>query len=104
MHTFRKAVLAASLTALALSALAVPAAAAVPTAGTLGIVNGIPGTRIDICVNGREIRSHVPYGGKVSRFTSIGFKTIKIFKKDPRTCSTTVTTSPSSSTARPPGG
>ena len=87
MHTFRKAVLAASMTALALSALAVPATAAPPPGkGTLGIVNGIPGQRVDICLNGKEIKSHAPYGGKVSKVTSTGFKTIKVFKKDPRTC------------------
>jgi len=85
MHTFRKAVLAASLTALALSALAVPATAA-PGKGTLGIVNGIPGTRVDICVNGREIKSRVGYGGRKSKIMNPGFKTIKIFKKDARTC------------------
>ncbi|MEA2025483.1 MAG: hypothetical protein U9O18_02205 [Chloroflexota bacterium] len=87
MHTFHKAVLVASMTALALSALAVPATAANGNSkGTLGIVNGMPGTRIDICVNGKEIKSRVAYGGRVSKVTSTGFKTIKVFKADPRTC------------------
>jgi len=86
MHTFRKAVLITSMAALALSALAVPTTAANGAKGTLGIVNGIPGQRVDICLNGREIKSRVGYGGKKSKVTNTGFKTIKIFKADPRTC------------------
>jgi len=86
MHKFHKAVLVASMTALALSALAVPATAANGGKGTLGIVNGMPGTKVDICLNGKEIKSRVGYGGKKSKVTSTGWKTIKIFKADPRTC------------------
>ncbi len=84
MHRIRKAVVIASLTALAVTALAAPASAA--GKGTLGIVNGMPGTKVDICVNGKEIKSRVAYGRRTSRVMVSGFKTIKIFKKDPRKC------------------
>ncbi len=84
MHRIRKAVLVASATALALTAFAAPVAAA--GKGTIGIVNGMPGTKVDICVNGKEIRSRVAYGGKTSRVMVSGYKMIKVFKKNPRTC------------------
>jgi len=46
----------------------------------------MPGTKADICVNDKEIKSRVPDGGKTSKVMVSGFKTIKIFKKDPRKC------------------
>jgi hypothetical protein len=43
--------------------LATPATAGVST-HQFTIVNGIPGAKVDICVDGKEIKSRVPYGGK----------------------------------------
>ena len=51
-------------TALMVTAIGAPASAALGK-GTIGIVNGIPGQRVDICIKGKEIRSRVPYGGRV---------------------------------------
>ena len=73
---------------LLLAGTAVPAAAA--NQGTVAVVNGIPGERVDICVNGRELRSRVPYGGWASRTISAGDKVLKVFRADPRTCRGTV--------------
>jgi hypothetical protein len=76
----------AALTALAATAIAVPAAAA-PGKGTIGLVNGAPGsTRVDLCINGKEIRGNTKYGGRAYRILSPGSKTIKVYKADPRKC------------------
>ena len=85
MHRIRKSIVAASLTALAVSALAAPSSAIVGT-GTIGVVNGIPGQRVDICINGKEVRSSVKYGGRTYKTMNSGIKSIKIFKADPRKC------------------
>ena len=72
--------------ALLATTLAVPAAAQVTETGRVVFVNGIPGTRIDICVNGREIRSGLPYGRQKAKRLFAAQKLITIFKKDPRRC------------------
>ncbi len=73
MHKFRQAVLVASATALVLTAFAAPAAAG-PGKATIGIVNGIPNTRVDICVNGKELRSAAKYGQAVAKVVQAGSK------------------------------
>ena len=68
------------------AALALPAAAA-DTKGTLAIVNGMPGKRVDVCLNGDEIGSGVRYGGRVQRnVVGTGTKKLKVFRRDPREC------------------
>lgn len=90
MHKVRKLVAVSALTALALTAFAAPAAAA-PGKGTIGLVNGAPGsTRVDLCINGKEIRSKVKYGGRKYKILSPGFKTIKVYKADYRKCKGTL--------------
>ena len=65
---------------------AIPAAAA-DTQGTLAIVNGVPGRRLDVCVNGNEIKSGLRYGKAVFRnVISTGEKILKFYDPDPRTC------------------
>ena len=65
---------------------AIPAAAA-DTQGTLAIVNGVPGRRLDVCVNGTEIKSGLRYGKAVFRSViSTGEKILKLYDPDPRTC------------------
>lgn len=85
MHRIRKTVAIASLAALAITMLAAPASA-LPSKGTIGVVNGIPGQRVDICINGKEIRSNVKYGGRVHRTMLEGTKVVKVYKANPRTC------------------
>jgi hypothetical protein len=80
-----KALIAAVITAaLTIGVLATPVSAA--SGGKLAIVQGMPGKKVDICINGKEIRSALPYGGKVLRSLKAGPKVLKVFKKDPRRC------------------
>lgn len=70
--------------ALAIGTLAVPASAA--DRGRMTVVNGIPGTRIDICVgNSNEIRSGLKYGG-VFKKQLIGAKKLRFRKAAPGAC------------------
>jgi hypothetical protein len=86
MHKVKSLIAVAALTALATTAIAAPVAAA-PGKGTIGLVNGSPGsTRVDLCINGKEIRSKVKYGGRKYRILNPGNKVIKVYKADPRTC------------------
>ena len=86
MHKVRTLIVSATLTALAATAIALPAAAA-PGKGTIGLINGAPGTgRVDLCINGKEIRGRTKYGGRAYRVMTPGNKTIKVFKADPRKC------------------
>lgn len=86
MHGLRKLMLGSAAAALAITALAAPAAAA-DTTGTLAIVNGIPGTKVDVCIGGKELRSKLGYGGVYRKnVISVGSKRLKFYKKDPRTC------------------
>ena len=69
-----------------LAAVAAPLAAA-DTKGTLAIVNGIPGTKVDVCLNGAEIKSNLAYGGAVLKnVVGTGSKNLKFYARDPRTC------------------
>ena len=66
--------------------LALPVGAA-DTQGTLAIVNGIPGKRVDVCLNGNEIKSNLGYGGNVFKdVVGTGNKNLKFYAHDPRTC------------------
>ncbi len=85
MHKVRKVIVVASLAALAVTAFAAPASAIIGK-GTIGVVNGVPGQRVDICINGKEIRSNVKYGGRTFKTMWEGTKTLKVFKADPRKC------------------
>jgi hypothetical protein len=63
------------------------AASGADTEGTLAIVNGIPGKRIDVCINGKEIKSSLAYGGHIFRdVVSPGNKNLSFYERDPRTC------------------
>jgi hypothetical protein len=84
MRTLGTLVAATLVAAVAITTLAAPVAAA--PRGVIAVVNGIPGKKIDVCINGKEIRSGLPYGGKVIRKLGPGMKRLKVFKKDPRRC------------------
>lgn len=83
MSRFPRLALSAAAAALTISALAAPVAAADPK---VAIVQGMPGVRVDVCVNGKEIKSGMPYGGTIFRKFSAGDRTIKVFKRDARKC------------------
>jgi hypothetical protein len=90
MNRPRRLAIGSILAAMTLTAVAAPADAADPN-GTLAIVNGIPGTKVDVCLNGREIRSGLPYGQAVLRgVVATGNKNLKFFARDPRKCRGTV--------------
>ena len=78
--------LGASAAALVVTALGAPVAAA-DTTGTLAIVNGRPGPKVDICIGPREMASKVPYGAFYRKSViSTGPKLIRFFKANRRTC------------------
>ena len=77
-------VLGAAVAALVISALGAPVAAS--SKAYVQIVNGIPGKRIDVCVNNREIKSALPYGKVIKRQLHGGTKKIKFRKKSPGVC------------------
>jgi hypothetical protein len=64
--------------------LGAPSSAA--TTGALTIVNGRPGGKVDVCLNGREIRSGLPCGGRVSATFFPGDKVLKIRHASTGTC------------------
>ena len=77
-------VLGAAVAALAISSLGAPVAAS--NKAYVQIVNGIPGERIDVCVNNREIKSALPYGKVVKKKLHGGMKKIRFRKKGPGVC------------------
>ncbi|MFV2065190.1 MAG: hypothetical protein ACC726_16995 [Chloroflexota bacterium] len=85
MHRFKTLVVGSCLAALTITALGAPVAAGSHQT-RLAIVNGFPGKKIDVCVNGKEIRSRLPYGKKVFKTTKTAKANIKFFAKDPRKC------------------
>ena len=85
MHRFKTLVIGSAVAALAITALGAPAAAGTPHV-RLAIVNGIPAKKIDVCVNGKEIKSRLPYGKKVFKRTNTAKANIKFFARDPRKC------------------
>jgi len=83
---FKRLALGGAIASLAVVALGAPASAS-DTQGTLAIVNGIPGKRVDVCVNGKEIKSGLRYGKVVLRdVIPIGTKHLKFYERDPRAC------------------
>ena len=84
MRRFRDLIIVAAVVALALSSIGAPVSAA--GKGKIAFVNGWPGKIVDLCINNREVKSNVRYGQIVYRTLSGGFKTFKVYKKDPRSC------------------
>ena len=77
---------AAMATAIAATAMAAPAVAA---QSRIAIVNGIPVKKVDICLNGVEIRSNLRYGGKIFRVRADGTYLLKVFASNAGTCTGT---------------
>lgn len=84
MPITRKLLLALIVATFAAGSLAGPAMAASST--RLAIVNGVPGSKIDVCVNGKEVRSGLPYGKKVFRTTKTSKATVKFFARNGKRC------------------
>lgn len=84
MNRIRKLIIAAAAAALGITSLGVPASAA-DTTGTLAIVNGYPGQRIDICIGPKEQRSGVPYGSYYRKdVIGTGKRVIHFYKQNNR--------------------
>jgi hypothetical protein len=82
-------VVACAAVALAITAIGAPAAAATPET-KLQIVNGFPGKKVDVCVNGREIKSGLAYGKVVRKKTRTAKANVKFFARSPKTCKGTL--------------
>jgi len=89
VHRFKTVVIGAAVAVLAITAIGAPAAGAVAK-GKVAIVQGIPGTKVDICINGKEIKSGLPYGGKKFASLNASQKLLKVYKKNYRTCGGTL--------------
>ena len=49
-------------------------------------MQGFPGKRVDLCLNGKEVRSNVRYGWKTFLSPALGTYRLKVFKHDRRKC------------------
>jgi hypothetical protein len=84
MTAIRKSVIGLTICALGITAMAAPVSAA--TKGRLILVNGIPGTTVEMCVNNKEVAGKVKYGRYVIRSKSPGAKVVKFKKASAGTC------------------
>ncbi len=85
MKSARSLVASSLVAALAIIAIAVPASAA-PTKGSLTVLNGRPGTRVDICIGKtKELRSNLGYGS-VARKRLAGTRALRFRKAAPGIC------------------
>jgi hypothetical protein len=88
MRRSRAYLIGSLMAGLAITALGAPAAAL--ETGSVAIVNGMPGGRVDICLGSQEIRSGLRYGGKVFRSPAAGTRVLKVYRADPRKCKGTL--------------
>ena len=91
MHGIRKLLLGGAASALVLTSVAMPAAAS-DTRGTLAIVNGVAGQKIDVCVGRKEKRTALPYGTSYEQdVIGTGKKVLRFYKVNRRkTCAGTL--------------
>ena len=85
MQRLRNLVIAGAVTTLAITALGAPAAAGSHKT-KLAIVNGSPGKKLDVCVNGKEIKSGLRYGKVIFKTTRTPKAKVKFFQRDRRKC------------------
>jgi len=86
MRLIRTLSMSSLAAALVITSLAASAAAADPTKGKMTIVQGNYGVRVDVCINGREIKSRMPFGAKIHRTFGAGPKVLKVTKAAPGAC------------------
>jgi hypothetical protein len=91
MHGIRKLLLGGAASALVLTSLALPAAAS-DTRGTLAVVNGWAGQKIDVCIGRKEKRTALPYGATYEQdVIGTGKKVLRFYKVNRRkTCAGTL--------------
>lgn len=77
--------------AVAMSLFTVSPASAAPTGATVWVAHGIPGAKVDVCVNGSEALSKFRYGQK-ARLAGVpaGTYTIKVFLAHKGSCKGTL--------------
>jgi hypothetical protein len=80
-----KLLVAGATMALAVTALGATATMAA-NESRITFVNGIPGTPIDICLKGKEVKSGLKSGHVVSKIRDNGSHKLKVFKQDYRKC------------------
>lgn len=85
MHRIKALVVACAAATLALTAFGAPVAAVAPST-KMAIVNGDPFRKVDVCVNGKEIRSGLAYGAKVFKTTPTESAMVKFFKRSAKKC------------------
>jgi hypothetical protein len=85
VRTVKALLIGGLATAWLITALAVPVSAA-DAKGTLAIVNGIPGARVDVCINGKEVRSAMRYGKAAVRTLPPGPKILTVRATSPGLC------------------
>lgn len=85
MRAITSMLLTSAALALLATSVAAPALAA-PGSSKLAIVQGIPGLKADVCINGREVKSGLRFGGAVRRSQTNGAKMMKVFKAAPGRC------------------
>jgi|GEM_PF-1800000 len=84
MRSIRTLIAIGVVAALAVTAMAAPVSAA--SMGRMTVINGIPGTKIDVCIgSSKEIRSGLKYGG-VYKKQLTGIKRLRFRKASPGTC------------------
>jgi hypothetical protein len=54
--------------------------------GRIVFVNGRPGSNVEVCMNGSEVKSSLRYGQHAARLTGAGTKTLKFRKSSRGTC------------------
>lgn len=86
MRSYKPALAAMLGSALLVAILAAPASAAVVVQGRIVVVNGRPGGSVDVCLNGKEIKSSLRYGQHAARMANAGSRTLKFRKSSSGTC------------------
>ncbi len=78
MYRFRTLALAAATVAFVVSAFGAPATAAFGK-GSIAVVNGRPGPKLDFCIGNFKIRRNLSYGGKTFRQLPMGDKVLRAY-------------------------
>ena len=83
---FRKFALAAATATLAISAFAGTVAAATPANATVFVAHGIPGANVDVCVNGKPVKTGFKYGQQFKASLPAGQYTVKVWAHHAPAC------------------
>lgn len=86
MRRLEGVVACAATAALLLASAATPAGGATARHGELVIVNGMPGTRVNVCINGQVAMWALPYGARIVRRVAAGSTGVRVFPAASRSC------------------